>query len=115
MNTRSVTIRASDVPQWTWSNAQCQRWVAAVLVEYYCKDRKEAERLASQFKSFGPGLWRLGAKDWHTWFGPGGGVMFDFMFAMYRKRSPGSVPTEIRLAHFEPDAGSALTGVVARY
>jgi hypothetical protein len=37
-------IKASDVPQWLWSNQQCRDWLTEVLVEKCNKDREAATK-----------------------------------------------------------------------
>lgn len=75
-------------------------------MDYYGKEEEEAEKRAVQFISFGPGLWRMDKPSWIVWMGPEGAALFDLLFAMYKQRSPGSVPKGIKYDHFERELPS---------
>lgn len=95
-------INASHVPQWRWSNNQCVEWIAAVLTEYYCKERVEAERIAKKFTGFGPRIWQNDTARWTILIEQSGSDMFSLIFEMYlRRETIGGVPTTINIRHFE--------------
>jgi hypothetical protein len=47
-------IKATDTPQWLWSNEQCLLWIIAVCVTLLNNSVEEAEEKAARFRGFGP-------------------------------------------------------------
>ncbi|KUJ18015.1 uncharacterized protein LY89DRAFT_668212 [Mollisia scopiformis] len=51
------SIKATDSPQWRWTEAQCQEWFAAVFVRFLEKSPEEAARLSRSIKGWGPSIY----------------------------------------------------------
>lgn len=62
----------ADTPQWRWNISQCQQWLTEALVEYCCKDRKTAQKLAREFEGFGPILYMKSYQGWADYLGVDG-------------------------------------------
>ncbi|KAN0094259.1 hypothetical protein V8E51_017443 [Hyaloscypha variabilis] len=50
----NLAIKATDVPQWLWSNSQCRAWIFAVCTELLAYSEEEGEDVAAKFTGFGP-------------------------------------------------------------
>ncbi|CZR69816.1 uncharacterized protein PAC_19716 [Phialocephala subalpina] len=91
-------IVASTTPLWRWNNAQCQTWIAAVLIQYAGKSQDEAKILASGFKGWGPNLYMKEWKQWNAWLGQDGQAIFALLMEVHGKE--GAVPTTVEIAHY---------------
>jgi len=89
-------IKASDIPQWRWSNRQCREWLAAVLIEYGNLEKEEAERQARQFEGFGPRLFSTFFETWVKWFGANGSCIHNIIYEMFYEK--GACPKGIRFS-----------------
>lgn len=95
------SIKATDIPQWRWTNAQCIEWLTAVFTVYAGYDQKTAEAKAKEFRGFGPRLWQMGRGDWYVWLGVEvGGCVYIILMEMYPEK--GTHPKGITLSQFEP-------------
>jgi hypothetical protein len=63
------SIKATDVPQWLWSNAQCRAWIATVCEDLLGYSDENAEMIASNFAGFGPRLFSMEIEHWHSLLG----------------------------------------------
>src|SRR4051794_30025803 len=65
----SPKIKATDIPQWRWSQVQCREWLAKVLGTYLNFTKREAEAKAQEFVGFGPVLFMMNREAWWEWLG----------------------------------------------
>jgi hypothetical protein len=86
-------IKASDTPQWRWNKKQCQQWITEVLVEYCCKDRRKAEKLANLFEGFGPILYMKSYQGWTNYLGVDGQAIYGLLVEVCK--NDGAVPKGI--------------------
>ncbi|KAE8451458.1 hypothetical protein EG329_004087 [Mollisiaceae sp. DMI_Dod_QoI] len=94
----NLAITASTTPLWRWTNAQCQIWIAAVLVQYAGRSPNEAKELASGFKGWGPNLYMKEWKQWNSWLGQDGQAIFALLMEVHSQE--GAVPTSVEIAHY---------------
>lgn len=83
-------IKASDIPQWRWTNKQCREWITAVFIEYGSLERKDAETRAEKFEGFGPTLCARDSDFWQKQYGPLGHSIHCLITENYWKE--GAVP-----------------------
>lgn len=57
-------IKASDMPQWLWSNAESRAWIFAVCVAYLNYSPEESEGAANKFKGMGNQLFARTLIEW---------------------------------------------------
>jgi hypothetical protein len=94
-------VKASDVPQWCWSNKQCREWLTAVLIEYGSLEKQEAELRALKFEGFGPSLFGTTLERWNAHFGSLGHSIYCLIFE--KRKAEGAVPDNMTFSHFEPE------------
>jgi len=61
-------IKATDTPQWLWSNQQCRSWIIAVCVTLLNNSVKQAEEKAARFRGFGPMIFEITPEDGIIYF-----------------------------------------------
>ena len=92
-------IRASDTPQWAWSNVQCREWLAAVLVEYCNRDLTVARQLADNMFAdggFGPRLYTTKLVTWEGYVGKRDAEGIHGLLLSLRKEK-GAVPASVKI------------------
>jgi hypothetical protein len=57
-------IKATDTPQWLWSNKQYILWIIAVCVTLLNNSVEEAEEKAARFRGFGPIIFENEVQGW---------------------------------------------------
>lgn len=57
-------IKATDVPQWLWTNAQCRAWLYSIFRDYLDYAHDKAENEALSFLGMGCNLYNNNAKNW---------------------------------------------------
>lgn len=93
------TIKASDVPQWHWTQSQCREWLTVALSEYCGIGKEQASQIAAKFQGFGPNLWKMREQDWFELVGiEEGKGMFAIMKEMRGER--GAIPSNVGVPHF---------------
>lgn len=58
------TIKAEEVPLWTWKTSESQQWLLAVLVFYFEMCEEQAETIAQSFKGIGLTLYYYTTEQW---------------------------------------------------
>jgi hypothetical protein len=101
------TIKASDIPQWRWSNRQCRQWLTEVLVEYGNLERDEAERQAQTYQGFGPNLFSYKSETWFKWFGANGSSIPCLIMEMFYAK--GACPKNVSFPQAEDNKGNSKT------
>jgi hypothetical protein len=92
-------IRASDTPQWAWSNAQCREWLAAVLIEYCNRDPEVARDMADKMfedGGFGPRLYTTKLVTWERFVGVRDAECIHGLLVSLRKEK-GAVPPSVKI------------------
>lgn len=94
-------IKATDIPQWLWSNKQCRSWVIAVCVTLLNNSVEEAEEKAARFRGFGPIIFENNLESWNY-------VLRDIVDAtsvyglvLGQTREKGAVPGGVSFSHWE--------------
>lgn len=87
-------ITATDVPQWKWTEEECQEWYRCVFVKYLgCVDAV-AETVAKRIQGWGPSIFSRHKNDWTMMLGYGrGSAMYNHIYKARRKR--GAIPWNI--------------------
>lgn len=92
------SIKATDTPQWLWSNNQCRQWLVAVLETLLHFSPEEAQSTALQFEGFGPSLYLMAAEEWGRMLGrdPARSV---YGLILSQRHSKGAVPRGTVVPH----------------
>lgn len=93
-------IKASDTPQWLWSEAECQAWIIAFCVTSFNMSICEAERAAKWYEGSGACIYGLDDDSWRTLV-PGDRGTSLCNFLMSRRNEKGAVPKDVIFRHFE--------------
>ncbi|KAL2075003.1 hypothetical protein VTL71DRAFT_8783 [Oculimacula yallundae] len=84
-------IKATDVPQWEWSNRQCREWLRAVFEAKYHWDKDTAFLSAERWEGFGPRLYLMTCREWESFLGHERGLsIYSLLVGLKHKR--GAVP-----------------------
>ncbi|TVY41201.1 hypothetical protein LOCC1_G006936 [Lachnellula occidentalis] len=75
----AIRHKATDLPQWRWSNKECRQWITAVLVEYGSIGREKAGTQARKFEGFGPTIYAIPLETWMDWFGHNGHSIYTLL------------------------------------
>lgn len=62
-------IKATDTPQWLWSNVECRAWLTAVGVTLLNMSIDEAEGYADSFEGSGTYIYNWNCQAWHRLYG----------------------------------------------
>jgi hypothetical protein len=95
----SRRIRASDTPQWAWSNSQCREWLTAVLIEYCNRDPVVARETADKMFAdggFGPRLYTTKLVTWERFVGVRDAECIHGLLVSLRKEK-GAVPASVKI------------------
>lgn len=95
-------IRASDIPQWHWSNPECVDWLTAMFEGQFCQRPSKARRTALLFKGTGIDLWTNTLIDWVSLLGEYPGHEL-YLSMRLRYMRGGGVPEGIKIPHFQAD------------
>jgi hypothetical protein len=97
---QASTIKASDVPQWRWSNLQCRQWLIAVFTTYLNYSEADALAAAKRFDGFGANMYGTTFDGWQKIFGSSAGAgIFNLIFAA--RREEGAVPKSVNFPHWK--------------
>lgn len=103
LSKQPLNIKASETPQWLWSNAQCRAWIAAVCIEYLQYSERDAYAAAEGVKGFGPRLFGMRLQEWTQILGNADGYsVYTLVFSIARKK--GAVPASTTFAHLQNTA-----------
>jgi hypothetical protein len=96
-STDNKPIRANDVPQWMWSNAQCRTWLAAVLQVYLNWTSQAAETAALKLDGHGPTMYQRTSLEWEQLLGEYNGKGI-YVMLLNLRHHPGAVPGNVNLS-----------------
>ena len=96
-----VVIKASDAPQWHWTNAQCREWIFAVCVHNLGLDAEESRMISEKYEGYGPSMYFNDGAYWKYILGSDqrGGSVFAQIFGSRMEK--GGLPKGITFPHFE--------------
>jgi hypothetical protein len=97
LNHREGKIKASDIPQWKWTNKECRQWLVKVLVEYCSIEKDAADAEAKKFEGFGPILYLMELHEWMDWLGRKGQAIHSILVPV--RHTKGAVPTSFTIKH----------------
>ncbi len=109
-NIRPPTIQADDVPQWDWTESQCQAWLRAVLMKYFELPLDHAFSYADRFQGAGPNIYLNTRERWSRIVGTDRAVALDAMIQLH-SRKQGALPKgcyvsdgRLRMVRLLPDS-----------
>lgn len=97
-------IKASDVPQWMWSQEECREWITVFCTTYLSFTPKEAEEAAGRWKGMGSRLYSIpDTQSWQAVLPEAAHALsiYNLLFAV--KRKDGAVPLGISFRHWNPE------------
>jgi hypothetical protein len=94
-------IKATDTPQWLWTNLQCREWIFAVCLDNLGLCVEECQEIADMFEGYGPSIYSNNVFFWEELFGSRAraNAVFSQIFAVRNKK--GALPPGITYDHFE--------------
>lgn len=91
-------ILATDVPQWTWSNAQCREWLFVVYTSLLNLGIEESRDVAEAFVGFGPELYMMRLDEWDKLVGKDRARSV-YALLLSRRHEDGAAPRSIQFQH----------------
>jgi hypothetical protein len=95
------SIKATDIPQWIWTNAQCREWLFAVCSESLGLGVEESKAISEKFEGYGPNIYCLKFEDWLNILGsnPMGRAYSVYSTLLSIRHEKGAVPKNVVLNH----------------
>ena len=95
---RDATIASSSIPQWVWTNAQCQQWLCEVIISRLGRTEEDAESISQRFKGSGPDIYLMRLPAWQGLVGreSAHGLYFWLLTVRHEK---GAIPRTIQMRH----------------
>jgi len=91
---KAHSIKATDVPQWKWTEAECREWYKLVFMTYLSISRFEAADLANSIDGWGPSIFSRSESQWIYILGEGRGIAMHTLIVSVR-RNKGAVPRNV--------------------
>jgi hypothetical protein len=88
----TTTIKAANVPQWAWTNAQCKEWLFAVCYDTLGLTGEEAKVISDKFDGFGPVLYCMDYKEWYKLLGSENRARGVYATLLNVQHEPGAIP-----------------------
>jgi hypothetical protein len=96
-----IGIKATDTPQWLWSNEQCRSWIIAVCVTLLNNSLEEAEEKAKRYRGFGPSIFENNIEAWKSIFQNEYDSESVYSLVMSKRDESGAVPLGWTYPHRE--------------
>ena len=94
------SIKASDNPQWLWSQSECRTWIKEVCIHYFDFTLDEALAASENFKGMRASLFQLRGPSWEEIIpGPYATALYSLIFS--RRAEQGAVPKNITFPHWQ--------------
>jgi hypothetical protein len=90
-------IKASDVPQWLWTNAQCKDWLFAVCHVSLGLTGEEAKAITAKFDGCGPVIYMMEYVDWIKLLGTQNRAQSVYAYVVNTQHEPGAIPDGVVL------------------
>jgi hypothetical protein len=90
-------IKASDVPQWLWTNAQCKDWLFAVCHVSLGLTGEEAKAITDKFDGCGPVIYMMEYVDWIKLLGTENRAQSIYAYVVNSQQEPGAIPDGVVL------------------
>ena len=94
-------IKATDTPQWLWSNEQCRSWIVAVCVTLLNNSVEEAEEKAARFRGFGPMIFESEKEGWTNILQDNADVISVYGLVLGQTHKKEAVPRGLSFDHWE--------------
>jgi hypothetical protein len=94
-------IKATDTPQWLWSNKQCRSWIIAVCVTLLNNSVEQAEEKAARFRGFRPAIFENELEEWTEIFQDEADVASVYGLVLGQTHEKGAVPRGLSFDHWE--------------
>jgi hypothetical protein len=101
VSTLGTEIKATDTPQWIWTNAQCRAWIFAVCSKNLGLGVEESKIISEKFEGYGPNIYCLKFENWVDIFGSDNPSRAESVYStiLGLQDEEGAVPKTIRLQH----------------